>query len=870
MKKNLSLDAIREWNSIYWPTLSPDGQWFACCVAHGSGLTTLLVTGTSTQYKWRLSLSLKIPKADLKTAPFSFSMDSRWLVAIHAGGAKLISISSGIVRQIDGATKVAFNSPLSSWIAVEYRSTVNGKCSLLLYNLSTGHTVRIAEGVRDWTFRPDGRVIAWIKNSESGADQLICHSMGTGIEQVLYRSTHGELTNLGWSTLGENALIAVSLGRSTDPGHVVVAKRIPLRASDPSAIVCVVPIPDGKIVPTRDLIGPRLAADGKRLIIPLATQNRTSDRQSQQTERVGTGGVTSDKNPIVWHWRDRQLPSRRCKTPPVPDVIAIVSIEDGVTVSIEVGTGADLVLLSDDRYAIYSDHRPYERETSMCGLVYRDLYIVNTHTGDRRRIETRLPNVAHCDTDLPSPDGRLFLYWNGATGEYIVLDAATGSVRDITRGMSVSFVDDDCDYNVPFPPIPPVGWCTNSRAVVLCDGWDLWIVPIGEGKPSRLTPSGRETSIRYRRVTQAGQSRGNIDLNRDVFVHMYGEQSKREGIARITCNSDNGFHVLLWDNAKIWWTHALQAETLAYSRQTFVCCPDWFVVGTDHRLTNINPQQADYNWSPGTRLINYTDAYGKHLQAALFLPSNYQAGAKYPTIVSIYEKLSGTLHRYEPPDLARIVNTSIYTSCGYAVLHPDIRYIIGEPGLSATECVVRGTEAAIQTGIVDPDRIGLFGHCWGGYQAAAIAANSSLFRAVAVSGGITDLVTMYYSVYWKTGESNQALMLANQGRMAGPFFEHPSAFVRNSPLFVADRINSPMLILHGDNDDVVDFNQAVTLYNALRQLGRQVVLIQYPDEGHSLRYPRNQHDAIGRVRDFFDSMLQDTTPPTWLDVGVSR
>src|SRR5262249_27771324 len=146
------------------------------------------------------------------------------------------------------------------------------------------------------------------------------------------------------------------------------------------------------------------------------------------------------------------------------------------------------------------------------------------------------------------------------------------------------------------------------------------------------------------------------------------------------------------------------------------------------KITHANPQQDKFHWSKGSMLVNYTSTKGAKLQAALFLPSNYEPGKRYPTIVYIYEKLSVGLNRYATPTRSGL-NRAVYTSKGYAVLMPDITYQVNDPGRSAVWCVLPALEAAIATGVVDRERVGLHGHSWGGYQTAFLITQTDAFKA---------------------------------------------------------------------------------------------------------------------------------------------
>jgi len=269
------------------------------------------------------------------------------------------------------------------------------------------------------------------------------------------------------------------------------------------------------------------------------------------------------------------------------------------------------------------------------------------------------------------------------------------------------------------------------------------------------------------------------------------------------------------------------------------------------RITEANPQQKEFLWSSGVRLIDYVSAKGKKLQAALFLPAAFEEGRKYPTIVYIYERLSQNLNRYFLPT-ANGFNKSYYTSQGYAVLMPDITYVLNDPGRSAVWCVLPALEAAIASGVVDGERVGLQGHSWGGYQTAFLITQTEAFRAAAAGAPLTNMISMYSSIYWNTGIANQAIFESTQGRFTGGYWENPEAYIRNSPVFNAQKVKTPLLLLHNDKDGAVDFNQGIEYYNTLRRLKKPVVMLEYVGENHGLQKPANQKDYTVRMKEFFD------------------
>ena len=144
---------------------------------------------------------------------------------------------------------------------------------------------------------------------------------------------------------------------------------------------------------------------------------------------------------------------------------------------------------------------------------------------------------------------------------------------------------------------------------------------------------------------------------------------------------------------------AKKAEIFLYTRETYKDYPEFYVADgalqNGQKITETNPQQKDFLWSSGSMLVEYQSAKGAKLQAALFLPANYEKGKSYPAVVYIYEKLSQGLNRYYAPS-ANGFNKSVYTSRGYAVLMPDITYQINDPGMSAVWCVLPAPQWLIE------------------------------------------------------------------------------------------------------------------------------------------------------------------------------
>ena len=134
-------------------------------------------------------------------------------------------------------------------------------------------------------------------------------------------------------------------------------------------------------------------------------------------------------------------------------------------------------------------------------------------------------------------------------------------------------------------------------------------------------------------------------------------------------------------------------------------------------------------------------------------------------IVYHYELLSQSLHQYQVPDPTSYYNGQIWSHEGYFVLRPDIVYRDRRPGQSNVETLRPAVAAAVATGMIDEERIGLIGHSWGGYQTTFFVTQDDLFTAAVAGAPLTNLMSMYLSFYWNSGGTDARIFEISQGRM---------------------------------------------------------------------------------------------------------
>ncbi len=239
-------------------------------------------------------------------------------------------------------------------------------------------------------------------------------------------------------------------------------------------------------------------------------------------------------------------------------------------------------------------------------------------------------------------------------------------------------------------------------------------------------------------------------------------------------------------------------------------------------------------------------------------------------IVYTYEIRSQTLHNYVVPSERSYYNFTAWTQQGYFVLQTDIVYRPRDPGVSAVDAVVPAVQSIVDRGLVDPDRVGLVGHSWGGYQAAYIPTQTDIFAASVSGAALTNFLSMNGAIHWRPGLPEMQHWETGQARMDVPFWEDFEAHVRNSPAAHITNLETPMLVMFGDEDGTVDWHQGIEFYNFARRAGKEMVMLVYPGEDHGLGEEENQVDYHRRILEWFGHYLKGDEAPAWMKEGVSH
>src|SRR5262249_31373415 len=153
----------------------------------------------------------------------------------------------------------------------------------------------------------------------------------------------------------------------------------------------------------------------------------------------------------------------------------------------------------------------YELEANLDGKQFRDIYLINLATGERKLALKKAQHYIGA-----SPDATKLLHYD--EGVFSVYDAATGKSTPITNKIPATFWDTESDVNQVKPPTTTIGWASDGSAVLISDDWDIWKVPVGGGQAVNLTVNGKKDKIRYQsRYRLDPDERGGIDLSKPLY-----------------------------------------------------------------------------------------------------------------------------------------------------------------------------------------------------------------------------------------------------------------------------------------------------------------------------------------------------------------
>ena len=538
----------------------------------------------------------------------------------------------------------------------------------------------------------------------------------------------------------------------------------------------------------------------------------------------------------------------------------------------------------------------YHGTVRLDGIGYAVVDVVLTPTGRPagRRVIAAGVTVSRSDQSLTwSPDGRYLAWYTGGMidpGNLAVYDTRRREVRpvlpaerpDASRGDSAAHLDAG-RWTLASMFLEPVPVWLDGRTVVtqvyrgpadtkpeLKQATEIWTIDVVSGQERRVgaVPGGAIWGI----LTRAASSRAWLH-GRELMLWVHtadqddvlGAMDLKSGRYRPVTG---GHYSFLVNSPTPIPTASPDGRSALLVRQSVTEPPDVWLQPVDggpaRPLTRLNSGLSFERFGKSV-VLDYRNADGKLLHAALKLPADYRPGQRLPLILNTYivTNWSFVANQFDfesGPD-----NPLLLTSRGYAVLMPDVPVESGKTGGEGiAAAVLAGLDAAVRAGYADSARLGLTGHSYGGYAVYSTIVRTERFGAAVVRSGFADWLPDYLSM---SPNGSSAWGISNAEGPRGPggtLWERRQQFIEDSPLFFFDRVETPVLIVHGTADGVADIN-AKMAFVALRRLGKDVTLALYEGEDHvqgEYSIP-NQKDYFERELNWFDRYLcPDRISPT--------
>lgn len=829
------------WGELRIDKVSPDERWASYKISYASGNDTLFVRSVD-QNK---SYVYPFGEQGIFTTKQAF-------ICLVKGAVHLRNLKTAESATFEDISRYVY-SETSDLLLLQTAS------KRLLIKMPFGKTVKEIADVQHFSLSPDGTHLACGIKANDRNSLLLLNLKQLQKEHYLVNDSENTFSHFAWQKDGKSfGCFALSRTASRNLLYYYIPGTQKLYVLDPAqqpgfpVQTELVPHSFFKLVISDDL---------QRIFCGIKKQG---DPLQQKT------------NPIVevWNANDKWIYPQQYRSgdPEKSTRIALWKPLVGICVPLTTPDLPKIILSGKQQYALLSNPKAYEPQYEQEGL--RDYYLVNLETLEKKLfLKAHYP---HPFSIVPSPQGKYIAYFK--EDNWWVYNLSKDSHTNVTQAIGGKFTAKE-ETLVPDALCGNPGWSKEDSEILLYDQYDLWAVAPDGSSYRRLT-HGKESKIKYRIAPRPNISpldfvyEGKVipyfDLNKGLYLTAEGDDGKT-GFFKWT-SSTRATKVIYKDSYIDQLYYDKQQSILFCREQRFDLSPQVLFMkngSIPKVLVQSNTQQKKYYWGR-SELIRYENSKKQNLKGVLYYPANYDPQKKYPMIVSIYEILSKELHYYTNPGATNGIGFNItdYTAQGYFVLLPDIVHEDQNVGFSTVDCVVSATKQVISLGLIDPNKIGLTGHSFGGYETSFVITQTPLFATAVAGGGITDLKSFYLTVSRNNGKPDMWRFQTQQWRMGKTPFEAPLLYQQSSPIDHVQSVTTPLLLWSGKQDEQVDPHQSIEYYLALRRLGKKNIMLLYPNQGHVISDPVQHADLTKRIRQWFDYYLKDDHSAQWITEGV--
>lgn len=886
-RKPLTHDLYDNWKQIERPTLTNDGAWMAFEIAPQKGDGELILRSTLDSTKW-----LTIPRG---TTPLFFGNSNYALIrvkqpemvvrAAKVKKTKAADLPQDSLRLISLATlestplpyksvaKTAENAPFllfSEEITIP-KDTTDKKSKerkykrLSMTNLLKGDTLHI-DSVGEFLIDKKANTLLY---TVVGDSLKSVWSYQNGQKTELFHSKQGKLGKLTLDEEGgQLAFLATNDTAKTAPYRLFYTSSTELIRNKRQKVTEIVAL-EGERLPTGFGIGNDLSfsREGSRLHFSYARLPKPEVKDTLLAEEKFSLDLWSYNDTI--NMPQQLVEAKKLREESFTAIYFTKEKRWQIMTTPQFNT---IAFPTDERGAtgMCIDTKPYLWAANWENPFPRDVYAVDLKSNERKLVRQKLLGNAYL-----SPDGRFIILFDRNDAQWYAYESATQITRNISNRIQFPLFDESADRPEAPTTYGAFGYSPDYNTIYVYDKYDAWSLDLtGKKSPHSVTTNwGREnqTTLRYFDIFVDNFNKV-VDFSHPALFHSFNESNKESGFYHIKAGSlpiqllESGHRYTLRAKAK-------ESNRILFQRENFNEFRDLWLsdlnLTTPQKVSNANPQMGNYKWG-SVEVMKWRDFNGKEIEGLLYKPENYDPSKRYPTVVYFYETHSQELYRHHHPQPSwSIIIPSMFTSNDYVVFMPNISYTDGYPGESCYNAVVSGATALIDRGISDPERIGLQGQSWGGYQIAYLVTRTNMFRCASPGTPVSNMTSAYSGIRNGSGLVRMFQYEFGQSRIGATLWDAPMRYIENSPLFYAPKVETPMLIRHCDADEAVPFAQGVELFMALKRNGKKAWLLNYNREAHNLRTRPARMDWTIRMHQFFDFFLKDSPEPRWMKEGIS-
>ncbi|MGY6562624.1 MAG: alpha/beta hydrolase family protein [Luteibaculaceae bacterium] len=517
--------------------------------------------------------------------------------------------------------------------------------------------------------------------------------------------------------------------------------------------------------------------------------------------------------------------------------------------------------------AILADSEPFRNRMLYDFQYPQDIYYINMLTGVKKLVEKAV--VAQV---VASKSGEAMAYYTLTDSTWNIFNFKQEKRYQYKLNNGSTFANEIHDT----PSLPYsngfAGFTEKDAQLIVYDRFDVYALSSVKNELKSITKGeGRASKSTYR-FERVEEAKNPISMDKNWLVSVFNQKTKiqtlhgfnpKNGELMSALYAGVGLHEVN--------TSSNSGENIVLTFQNFNQAPVYQLFNNfskHYDLVDLQPQYTEFTWGTAEK-IEWQSLQGETLEGLLYIPEGNHAVASLPLMVYFYERNSHTLHRFRTPaPSASIINIAHFVSNGYAVFVPDIVYQTGFPGKSAYDCIIPGVQAVLKHGLINPNKMAIQGQSWGGYQVAYLITQTNMFVAAGAGAPVSNMTSAYGGIRWGSGFGRLFQYEQGQSRIGATLWEAPMRYLENSPLFYADKVSTPLLMMHNDNDGAVPWYQGIEYFLALKRNNAPVWMLNYNGEEHNLMQRKNRVDLSLRLSAFFDHYLKDEPTPIWMEKGI--